>query len=635
MSKENTSQVAKLVSAYNELLEARKNTIGKMMEETDAERENINVIQQWYSALKLDTPIRRSRMHDSFIRAFRKDFHNMILEMLEAISSIRKTYSVSSSFCAVTITELSWYLGDRNLPCNFELAWCVQFQQFFAEGTHVGLLDALGISYPGLVHWWTGCSDAEIQESRIWLDMKNLAHKMVYLLDKTNRIDDEWFSLPVVELEDLASQARIEEIIIPTLKSISQGIFRLLFLRQNDYPKFLPCFGTLVPTVYAMSYTVNLSIEEWKEMGSEAITLLEPYINILLSQYEALIEELGAEMEINSHEKTSLHVLKRVHQLGQDNAQTECDPAQERISFLRDQTVKYLESLGLRRLEVTLSSENDIGSGSFSKVFKCQDDNSHRVLAVKFLRLDRGDDAARVANRLLREAACWRKLKHMNVNMLQGFCIHPKSQLPGLVSDHCKLSLAQYINSPEGHHANTLEKLCFLYEVASGLDHMHQHQDKIAHGDVRPENILLIPRRLGSGYNAVLSDFGISYVDEQLTDIELTSLQCTNVYYIAPELLSEECRSKKRMVSIPGDIYAFGCVFLRVMYDLSPFYYESNNSVALKRKKINSSPLPAMKTNIRSIHWEFLERTWSAKPTRRPKADEVMIKMDTFKAVKE
>lgn len=38
-------------------------------------------------------------------------------------------------------------------------------------------------------------STEAIIESIVWEDMRNLAHKMVYLLDKTNKIDNEWFSL--------------------------------------------------------------------------------------------------------------------------------------------------------------------------------------------------------------------------------------------------------------------------------------------------------------------------------------------------------------------------------------------------------------------------------------------------------
>lgn len=95
-------------------------------------------------------------MHDSFIKAFRKDFLTSIQEVLWKISTVTRTYTVSRLFQTIvgsflilgqtqthrreqyglippiafsTADEMPWYLGDTNVTCNFDLVWTVQFER--------------------------------------------------------------------------------------------------------------------------------------------------------------------------------------------------------------------------------------------------------------------------------------------------------------------------------------------------------------------------------------------------------------------------------------------------------------------------------------------------------------------------
>lgn len=62
----------------------------------------------------------------------------------------------------------------------------------------------------------------------------------------------------------------------------------------------------------------------------------------------------------------------------------------------------------------------------------------------------------------------------------------------------------------------------------------------------------------------VLSDFGASYPDGGPCKYYYSTLMHTSALYIAPELFAKRNKKGDIMVSRPGDVYAFGCVFLEV-----------------------------------------------------------------------
>lgn len=76
---------------------------------------------------------------------------------------------------------------------------------------------------------------------------------------------------------------------------------------------------------------------------------------------------------------------------------------------------------------------------------------------------------------------------------------------------------------------------------------------------------------------AALCDFGISYCvaerdDTSLCTFKATAGQVGNPGWLAPELLEKDLHNRdgtpfegvKACISCPGDMYAFGCVFLEV-----------------------------------------------------------------------
>jgi serine/threonine protein kinase len=92
-----------------------------------------------------------------------------------------------------------------------------------------------------------------------------------------------------------------------------------------------------------------------------------------------------------------------------------------------------------------------------------------------------------------------------------------------------------------------------IKQIAKGLSYLHEDcTKKIAHLDVKPQNILL-----DDNYNAKLSDFGLcKLIDRDMSQV-ITRMRGTPGY-LAPEWLTSHITEK-------ADVYSFGIVVMEVI----------------------------------------------------------------------
>ena len=92
-----------------------------------------------------------------------------------------------------------------------------------------------------------------------------------------------------------------------------------------------------------------------------------------------------------------------------------------------------------------------------------------------------------------------------------------------------------------------------ILEIAKGLTYLHEDcSKKIAHLDVKPENILL-----DENFNAKVADFGLSKLLDRDQSQVVTIMRGT-LGYLAPEWLSLAITEKV-------DVYSFGVVLLEIL----------------------------------------------------------------------
>ncbi|VAH54743.1 unnamed protein product [Triticum turgidum subsp. durum] len=199
--------------------------------------------------------------------------------------------------------------------------------------------------------------------------------------------------------------------------------------------------------------------------------------------------------------------------------------------------------------ELKLATSNfsvKLGSGGFGSVFKGK--IGRETVAVKRLQsVEQGTEE------FLAEVMTIGRMHHHNLVRLIGFCAEKSHRL--LVYEYlCNSSLDKWI-----FHACSVFTLSWktrrniIIAIARGLSYLHEEcNEKIAHLDIKPQNILLDDR-----FNAKLSDFGLSKMINRDQSKIMTRMRGTRGY-LAPEWLGSKITEK-------ADIYSFGIVVVEII----------------------------------------------------------------------
>lgn len=204
-------------------------------------------------------------------------------------------------------------------------------------------------------------------------------------------------------------------------------------------------------------------------------------------------------------------------------------------------------SQGLEFLPERYWVHEKLGSGGFGAVYRAQDLQLSRWVAIKVLHSDLGDDPGRARERFLREARATTRLKHPHVVEVFDFGVGPQGTaylvlelLSGRSLEDCLKEGPPEVARFRGWVVSALEALAACHEAG------------ILHRDLKPENLFL-----RQGGELVLGDFGVAR-GERLQDLTATGVLYGTPSYMAPELLLGEPPSPA------SDLYALGISLLEV-----------------------------------------------------------------------
>jgi serine/threonine-protein kinase len=212
-----------------------------------------------------------------------------------------------------------------------------------------------------------------------------------------------------------------------------------------------------------------------------------------------------------------------------------------------------------------------VASGGMGVVYRAEDTQLHRTVALKFALPDRSlTEPARA--RMLREARAAGALDHPNLCPIYEVgesATGPFFAMPLYRGETLKERLARCRVVPLG------EALAIIGQVAAGLE--CAHAAGVVHRDIKPGNVMLLP-----GGAVKLLDFGLA----RSPDVASlgSSRVVGTVHYMAPEQIRDE------PVDGRADLWALGVILYEMLGGARPFGGET--AAAVMRAILETEPVP-------------------------------------------
>ena len=218
--------------------------------------------------------------------------------------------------------------------------------------------------------------------------------------------------------------------------------------------------------------------------------------------------------------------------------------------------------------------EGEIGRGGMGVVYRAQQIDLGRTVALKLIAPDLSDDPEFV-QRFQRESRTAAKIEHPNV-----IPVYDAGEDAGRVFIAMRLvegmDLGQLLERDGPMDPGRAAAL--LGQVAAALDAAHAHG--LVHRDVKPANVLVEGGR--GEETAYLTDFGLTKRAASESGVTMTGQFVGTVDYIAPE------QARGEPVDARTDVYALGCVLFRMLTGAVP--YPRDSTVAKIFAHVNDPP---------------------------------------------
>ena len=255
--------------------------------------------------------------------------------------------------------------------------------------------------------------------------------------------------------------------------------------------------------------------------------------------------------------------------------------------------------------------QNQIGLGSFGKIYKVKDKKTGEILVAKISINKIEEDSVNQLLDISREVNILSKINHPSVLKFifyspLNFKGKPK---PVIITEFAiNGSLEELFKKRE--KINMTQKLIIIYGIASAMSFLHNND--IIHRDLKPANILLDQYLFPK-----IADFGLSKFSqkskENLTMKSAVAIKGTPIY-MSPEIWYEVKYTKS------CDVYAFAMIVYEIITELKPFDKFSIFQIPIE---IEKGYRPMIRKNIAKSYKNIIEECWSQDPTKRPSFDEI------------
>ncbi|XP_061458657.1 receptor-interacting serine/threonine-protein kinase 2 [Rhineura floridana] len=229
---------------------------------------------------------------------------------------------------------------------------------------------------------------------------------------------------------------------------------------------------------------------------------------------------------------------------------------------------------------------------------------------------------------LLKEAEILHQARFSYILPILGICNEP--EFLGIVTEYMPNgSLNQLLHSKNVYPEIAWSlRFRILYEIALGVNYLHNMSPPLLHHDLKTQNILL-----DSDFHVKIADFGLSkwrMVSMSLSRGEKSMPEGGTIVYMPPE---EYDFSQKTRATVKHDIYSYAIIMWEVMSRKQPFEDVVNPLQIMysvsqgKRPDTGEEYLP-LDIPHRSLILSLMVCGWAQNPDERPSFSRCLIELE-------
>jgi serine/threonine protein kinase len=203
-----------------------------------------------------------------------------------------------------------------------------------------------------------------------------------------------------------------------------------------------------------------------------------------------------------------------------------------------------------------------------------------RQFAVRFLAGQAGEEQTQAIEREVERLIA---LPHPNILHVQG---------SGRRKNRLYLSM-DLVQGPTLSRAkiHDLHRVCTILRDVAGAVH-YAHEEKIFHGDLNPDNIVVAVGDAG-GDHALVKDFQLGYLVETLLVPPPASKEPRKLIRNRAYLPPEQVDAARPRLNVAGDVYGLGATLYAALAGKPPF--EGKDPAQLRTKVMFAEPAPLNK----------------------------------------
>ncbi len=196
-----------------------------------------------------------------------------------------------------------------------------------------------------------------------------------------------------------------------------------------------------------------------------------------------------------------------------------------------------------------------IGQGAMGYVYKAEDPDLNRTLALKTLRTDTRiseEKRKQYYRRFIREAKIAANLSHPGIVVV--YDVGKEGEIPFIAMEFLDgETLEEKIRKKE---INMYNLKSYLIQLLDALQYAHEHG--VIHRDIKPSNIIIL-----KDGRVKITDFGIAHIDD--SDLTKTGHLIGSPNYMSPE----QVRGEK--VDQRSDLFSVGIMIYYILTGQKPF----------------------------------------------------------------